>query len=181
MKTSAHPLCDTLRNVKGSLKMKSISVLMVGNNPMELGQYCRSLVNFRAAKFTIETAFNSEECFKNIVKFKPAIVVLDDSVGFMSMMEITEKMHSDMRFAHIPVIVVKNASYHHATLKKGVDEFIMLDRVLGGELPYLILETIKVRKEKMKNEREANDAASFDKRISKLLMSFFSPNKVSTH
>ncbi len=180
MKTSVHPLCDPLKNVKSSFKTKSISVLMVGNNPLELGQYCRSLVNFRDAKFTIETAFNSEECFKSIVKFKPAIVVLDDSVGFMSMMEITEKMHSDVRFAHIPVIVIKNSSYHHATLKKAVDAFMMLDRVLEGELPYLILDTVQYRKEKRKKESEARVAVGFDKKFSKLLMSFFSSNKAST-
>ena len=174
MKTSSHPLCDTLKNVKSSYKTPSIGVLMVGNNPLELGQYCRSLFNFREAKFTIETAFNSEECFKNIVKFKPSIVVVDDSVGFMSMIEITDKMYSDMRFAHIPVIVIKNSSYHHATLKKGVDAFVMMDRVLGGELPYLILDSIQNRKEKRKKESEANGAASFDKKFSRLLMSFFS-------
>lgn len=174
MKTSFYPIYDTAKDVKSSFATPSIGVLMVGNNPMELGQYCRSLINFREAKFTIETVFNIGEFFRNIAKFKPSVVVLDDSVGFMSMMEITDKMLTDVRFAHIPVIVIKNSSYHHATLKKGVDAFVMLDRVLGGELPYLILETIQRRKEKSKKSSEGRTTTGLDKRLSKLLMSLFS-------
>lgn len=174
MKTSVYPTYDTAKELKSSFSTPSIAVLMVGNNPMELGQYCRSLINFREAKFTIETVFNTGECFRNIAKFKPSILVLDDSVGFMSMMEITDKMLTDVRFAHIPVIVVKNSSYHHATLRKGVDAFVMLDSVLGGELPYLILDTIQRRKEKNKKSSEVGQSAGFDKKLSKLLMSLFS-------
>lgn len=181
MKPSVHSFYDSIKNVKGSFEALTIGVLMVGNNPMELGQCCRSLTNFRKAKFTIETAFDSGECFKCLVKFKPSIVVLDDSIGFMSMMEIAETMRSDARFAHIPLIIIKSSNYHHAALKKGVDAFVMLDRVLSGELPYTILHSIKHRKEKSNKAMEfQGTTATFDKRLSKMWMSFFSPNKAST-
>lgn len=179
MKTTTHPLQDTLKNVKSSAKIKSIKVLLVGNNPLELGQCCRSLINYRTKKFNIETAFSAEECFRKVLKFKPAIIILDDSVGFMNMIEITEKLNKDTRFTTIPVIVIKNSNYHHATLNEGVDEFIMLDRVLGGELPHLVLETIFNKRIKVRDSKALGAASSFEKKLSKLLWSFFSSNKIS--
>lgn len=180
MKASVHPVYDTSKNAKYSVGTQSIGVLIVGNNPMELGQYCRSLINFREANFTIETAFNVVECFRHIVKFKPSIVVVDDSIGFMNMIAIADKMRSDASNAHVPLIIIKNSSYHHATLKKTVDAFLMLDRMLDGELPYLILDTIQLRKEKSNGTSEVGNEGGLDKKLSKLLMSLFSSHKAST-
>lgn len=179
MKTIASLPRDTQRNVKESIKVKSINVLLVGNNPLELGQCYRSLTNFRSKKFNMDTAFSSEECFKKALKFKPAIIILADSIGFMDIMEITEKLHKDSHFSHTPVIVIKSSNYHHATLNEGVAEFIMLDRVLRGELPDLILKTIFNCRTKIANSNRLASDATFEKKISKLLTSFFSFNKVS--
>lgn len=175
MKATTHYHQNTFSNTKEPLRITSIKVLLVGNNPMELGQCCRSLINFRAKKFNIETAFSNEECFKKAGKFKPGVIILDDSIGFMNMMEIIEKLNKDPHYAQTPVIVIKNSNYHHATLKEGVAEFIMLDRVLSGELPEIIINTLLNAKAKKANQ-ENTVPRSFEKRISKLLFSLFTPS-----
>lgn len=157
-------------------QFSTANVLLVGNNPLELAHCSQLLSDFKRRKFKIETAFNSEECFKNCAKLKPAAIILDDSVGFMNLMEITEKLHKDSRFHDIPVIVLKNSNYYHAGMSENAVEFLLKDSLETEGLAEKVWAAIKNQKVKENiNAREH----SLEKKMSKLFLSLFGSKKAS--
>lgn len=170
---------DIVQNYIGSttkLDFTAVNLLLVGNNPLELAHCSQLLSAFKMRKFKIETAFNNEECFKKVAKHKPSAIILDDSVGFMNLMEITEKLYKDSRFHNIPVIVLKNSNYYHAGMSDNAVEFLLKDNLEAERLPEKVLTAINNQKLKENNNGEV---LSLEKKMSKLFLSLFGTKKAS--
>ena len=169
---------DVTQASVGSAKLKfsTVNLLLVGNNPLELAHCSQLLAGFKKRKFRIETAFNTEECFKMSAKLKPDAIILDDSVGFMNLMEITEKLYKDSRYHHIPVIILKNDNYYHAGISDNAVEFLLKENLEAEGLPEKVLAAINNQKVK---ENIATAEHSLEKRMSKLFLSLFGSKKAS--
>ena len=172
-------ITDITQNTVGDnteLKFSSVKVLLVGNNPLELAHCSQLLVNFKKRKFKIDTAFSPEECFKKTAKIKPSAIILDDSVGFMNLMEITEKLYKDSRYHHIPVIVLKNSNYYHAGISNNAVEFLLKENLESEGLPEKVLTAINTQMLQRSLDAEEN---TLEKRMSKLFLSLFGSKKAS--
>lgn len=176
MKSISSTLDNGLHSSTNALKLKPVRVLLVGNNPLELAQCSEQLVNFKKRKFDIDIAFSNDECYKETAKHYPSAIIIDDSVGFMNLMEITSKLHKDSRFHKIPLIVIKNSNYYHAGISGNVIEFILKDNLPQLSLPELILITLQTQSLKEK-ESSNNLPPSLDQKMSRLFMSLFSSKR----
>lgn len=169
-------LQNSIYSPNNNIKVNTVKVLLVGNNPLELAMCSEQLVHFKKRKFNIDIAFNNEECYRSASKYHPSAIILDDSIGFMNLMEITDKFHKDSRFHNIPIVVIKNSNYYHAGITGNVIEFILKDSLDQVSLPEIILTAVINQKVKEKDSEE-NLPASLDKKMSKLFLSLFSLKK----
>lgn len=176
MKSISSTLDNSMYSSVNTLKLKPVRVLLVGNNPLELAQCSEQLVNFKKRKFDIDIAFSNEECYKETARNFPSAIIIDDSVGFMNLMEITNKLHKESRFHNIPLIVIKNSNYYHAGIMGNVIEFILKDNLPQLSLPELILNILQTQSLKEKDSGK-NLTPSLDQKMSRLFMSLFSSKR----
>lgn len=161
---------------RSELNFSTANVLLVGNNPLELAHCSQLLSTFKKRRFKIDTAFNSEECFKKAAKSKPSVIILDDSVGFMNLIEITEKLYKDSRFQNIPVVILKSSNYYHAGMTANAVDFVLKENLESAGLPEKVLTAINTQ-QRNKLFNSAED--TLEKKMSKLFMSLFGSKKAS--
>ena len=176
MKSTINTFQNSTYTTTNNIKISTVNVLLVGNNPLELAMCSEQLVNFKKRKFNIDIAFNNEECYRKSSKYYPSAIILDDSIGFMNLMEITDKFSKDSRFHNIPIIVIKNSNYYHAGISGNVAEFILKEDLERVSLPEIILSAILNQRTKEKDLKDKLPA-SLDKKMSKLFLSLFSIRK----
>lgn len=161
---------------RSELSLSTANVLLVGNNPLELAHCSQLLSTFKKRRFKVDTAFNSEECFKKAIKSKPSAIILDDSVGFMNLIEITEKLYKDSRFQNIPVVILKSSNYYHAGMTPNAVDFVLKEDLESAALPEKVLTAINTQQQ---NERFDTVEDTLEKKMSKLFMSLFGSKKAS--
>ena len=66
----------------------SLNVLLIGNNPMEMGTVLDKLKQVRAQKIITEIAFDLRSILERLMRFNPNFIFIDDNIfvndGLMS-------------------------------------------------------------------------------------------------
>ena len=81
----------------------SLNVLLIGNNPMELGTVLDKLKEVRAQKIITEIAFDLRSILERLMRFNPNFIFIDDNIGRLELagnaqttfQQSKDKRHSD--------------------------------------------------------------------------------------
>jgi hypothetical protein len=112
------------------------NVLVVGNNPIELGHVFERLHAIRGHKILTEMAFDLQTILQRLTLFRPQHIIIDDNVGQTALQNIVDKLHRG-KSSRVPITVLKNSNYREA-IGNGVMNFV-LKQGLTSELLYLEL------------------------------------------
>jgi CheY-like chemotaxis protein len=135
MKTTADPIIET----------EQMNVLVVGNNPTELGHVFESLSSIPGKLVTTEIAFDLRSIFERLSKFKPAFILIDDNIGSSELKTSVGALLNRRKTKSIPIIILKNSNYHEA-INTGVLNYVLkkgltaesLYRALKNSLKFMI-------------------------------------------
>jgi signal transduction histidine kinase/ligand-binding sensor domain-containing protein/AraC-like DNA-binding protein len=111
------------RKIKSLFKKNALLVMVVDDN-LDVRLFVRSLLD---QEYTIVDAENGEEAFAMAVKLLPDLVISDVMMPGMNGLELCEKLKTDIRTDHIPVIlttVLSAQSDRIQGLEKGADSYI---------------------------------------------------------
>jgi len=108
-------------------------VLVVGNNPIELGLVFDRLQGIARKRVITEMAFDLQSALKRLVTFRPQHILIDDNVG-TTMMKAMVKELLKMSAREVPITVLKNSNYHES-IAAGVMNYV-LKQNLNSELLY---------------------------------------------
>src|SRR4051812_18775568 len=86
-------------------------VLVVGNNPIELGHVFDRLQGITDRVIQTETAFDLKTILERLVFFRPQHIIIDDNVGRTELQIMVSKLH-DRKTRHVPITILKNSNYH---------------------------------------------------------------------
>src|SRR5688500_7788808 len=88
-----------------------LNVLLIGNNPMEMGTVLDKLNQVRSQKITTEIAFDLRSILQRLVRFNPNFIFIDDNIGRAEMQQAVKELESNGKTKDIPITVLKSSNY----------------------------------------------------------------------
>lgn len=124
-----NPKASTAKNdLLHTSNLRTIKVLLIGNNPIDISHCSKTLSAYHKKKFFIDFTFDVNEVQKKAHGFKPDVIAIDDNIGFADTESIIKELKSEARTAHIPIIVIKNSNYHPVS-NFGIAAYILRDNI----------------------------------------------------
>ena len=107
-------------------------VLVVGNNPIELGFVFERLQGIREKMIITEMAFDLQTIFQRLLSFQPQHILIDDNIDKRELHLMVEKLHG-RKTRSVPITILKNSNYHE-TIGAGVMNFILKQNLTSDTL-----------------------------------------------
>ncbi len=114
-----------------------MTILVLGNNPIELSRIFQSLKQVPGRRMVAEFAFDLTSAFERLAHFQPQYIVLDDNLGREELKTSIRALSRRRQTKGIPITVMKSSNYHEAATV-GVLNFI-LKKDLNAESLYRVL------------------------------------------
>lgn len=130
-------------SVNNKVGPKSLNVLLIGNNPINLSQVYDRLKEYRLIKYEAETAFDPKDVFRKIKKFKPDSILIDDNMEKEELSEILSRLRSNISSKHIPITIIQHTNKDDHP-RDGADEFILREEISSESLHKTILSSLKI-------------------------------------
>lgn len=124
---------------------KSMNVLLVGNNPTEIGVLYASLKSFENPRFNTDTAFHFNNIFRRIIKFRPASILIDDRFNRTKLNRLIKRIHRNPRTRDIPVTLLKSNN-RDLGLTADIDNYVLKENLSAENLYNTILNSRQLRR-----------------------------------
>lgn len=128
---------------KKAIANNEISVLLVGNNPIEMSLIYEKLFALKDKIKNIETAFSHEDMLKKINLVHPNCLLLDDNIGINPLKAIINNVNELSKEA-ISITLLKSSNKQEVTF--GVQEYLMKDGVDGTRIYNALINALKFKK-----------------------------------
>ena len=122
---------------------KSMNILLVGNNPIDLSDVHDHLKGSRTVQYELEFAFGITDIQKKIRKFKPDCILIDDNIDKIDMSYLLKKLATNAVTAKIPITIIQNSNKDDAP-REGADEFILKNTITSDSIARTLLNSLKV-------------------------------------
>ncbi len=136
---------DCQMELKSTTYNEKLNILLVGNNPTEVGDIYDRLKGFTNPYFVTDVAFDFQNIFKRILKFKPYSILIDDRFNKTQLNRLIKRIHRNPKTMNIPVTVIKSLN-RDLGIVADVDNYIMKANLTADNLRSTILASQKLRK-----------------------------------
>jgi len=143
---NSYLLNDNLPPVKSEIlnTHKAINILLIGNNPGDLG-YLSQYLKASRRKFHTDAVFCIKNCLKFVVANQPDCIMIDENLGQENVEEILDDLNSDYRTNSIPITILRQENspkiYYSA-----VQTYIIKEKMSKEGITDAILNAIKSKK-----------------------------------
>jgi DNA-binding response OmpR family regulator len=146
----------------------SLNVLLIGNNPMEMGTVLDKLKQVRAQKIITEIAFDLRSIVERLMRFNPNFIFIDDNIGRSELQETLKQLSSNRKTKDVPITVLKSSNYHEALGASSVLDYLLKQNLSAEALYNTVKNSFRFRKtqlylyktyQKRKRESSKNDVA----------------------
>jgi hypothetical protein len=124
---------------------ESLQVLMVGNNPIELGRVLERLQEVKSKKITTQFAFDLKSSLQCLGNFRPSFILIDDNIGKTELNLSVRTFSNQRKTKHIPITVIKNSNYEE-TVNYGPLNYVLKSNLTGELLYKELTNSLKYRK-----------------------------------
>ena len=107
---------------------KPLSVMLVGNNPIDLNNVYDSLKNARGINYLAEVIFDTKQAFKKALKTRPNFILIDDNLGRKELKKLLSTLKDNSRTREIPITIIQNSNRDDIS-REGAEEFILKHQV----------------------------------------------------
>ncbi|CAN5473330.1 hypothetical protein BH10BAC4_BH10BAC4_16970 [soil metagenome] len=116
-------------------------VLVVGNNPIELGYVFERLNGIQHKIISTEMAFDLKTIFQRLLQFHPQHILIDDNIGRAELHRMVDKLHG-RKTRNVPITILKNSNYHE-TIAAGVMNYVLKQNLTSDLLYRELLNSIR--------------------------------------
>jgi len=124
-------------------KTDSLNILLVGNNPIEMGKVLENFQRVRGQRIITEIAFDLKSILERLVRFNPNYIFIDDNIGRSELLETIKKLSADKKTQEIPITVLKNSNYHEALGSSSILDYLLKQNLTPEMLYNTIRNSIK--------------------------------------
>jgi CheY-like chemotaxis protein len=123
-----------------------VNILLVGNNPIEMGPVLEKLRQVRSRKIIIEIAFDIQSIVERLVSFRPNFILIDDNIGKAELQETVNKLSSNKRTKNVPITVLKNSNYRESLASTSIQDYLLKQNLSADALYNTIRHTLRFRR-----------------------------------
>jgi CheY-like chemotaxis protein len=124
---------------------RTIRVMVVGNNPLELSKLLTVLQKTNDRHVEIEIAFDMPSIIARLGKFHPDFILLDDNIGRLELRQIVRSLCREKETRDIPITVLKNSNYTEA-IGGGVIDYLLKETLTPESLYKALVNSMKFRR-----------------------------------
>lgn len=124
----------------------SLNVLLIGNNPMELGTVLEQLKQVRAQKIITEIAFDLKGIVDRLIMFNPNFIFIDDNIGRTELRETVKQLSANRKTKDIPITVLKSSNYHEALGSGSILDYLLKQNLSTDALYNTVKNSLRFRK-----------------------------------
>ena len=123
-----------------------LNVLLIGNNPMELGTVLDKLKEVRAQKIITEIAFDLRSILERLIRFNPNFIFIDDNIGRLELAETLKQLSSNRKTKDVPITVLKSSNYHEAFGASSVLDYLLKQNLSADALYNTVKNSLRFRR-----------------------------------
>jgi hypothetical protein len=127
-----------------NIVIEELSVLVVGNNPTELGRVFDCLEKIPGKRILTVIAFDFKSISERLANFKPAFILIDDNIGNHELKKAVQALLKSRKTKEIPITILKNSNYHEA-INVGVTNYVLKKDLTGESLYNALKNSIKFK------------------------------------
>jgi CheY-like chemotaxis protein len=124
---------------------EKLKVLVVGNNPIELGRVFDTLHKIRDRKIIAVIAFDLTSLLERLLRFSPHYILIDDNIGKLELKNAVEALHNERKTKDVPITILKSSNYQEA-INSGVLNYVLKESLTGESLHTALKNSLKFRK-----------------------------------
>jgi DNA-binding NarL/FixJ family response regulator len=133
-------------NLKAPKTLELLQVLVVGNNPIEMGRILDKLKRIDHRKVVTEIAFDLETIFERLTHFQPNHILIDDNIGKEELTVAVSKLNAHKKTKNVPITVLKNSNYSESAVSSQILDYILKQDISGESLINAIKNSLKFKR-----------------------------------
>lgn len=122
-----------------------VNILLIGNNPSELGGIYNLLKSIKNRTFRTEIQFDLSNIFRRISRFNPACILIDDNLERLKLIKLVRSLNRHVRTRDIPITVIKNSNYSEPPIQEAQD-FLLKESLTSEALDKSIFNSIRFKR-----------------------------------
>ena len=126
--------------------IEPLQVLLIGNNPIELGAVLDKFKQIRSQRIVTEIAFDLKSIVERLMRFKPNFIFIDDNLGRTALLETVKALSVNRRTKDTPIAVLKNSNYHEALGASSIFDYLLKQNLSPDELYKTLTSSIRLRR-----------------------------------
>ncbi|HAA15651.1 MAG TPA: hypothetical protein DCE41_29645 [Cytophagales bacterium] len=114
-----------------------VRVLVVGNNPIELGHVHDLFERMRDASYQVEFAFDLRDGFRRAIRQKPHAIVIDNNLSSNTIGDLVAKFSSEKRTSHLSLFLLaheEEGAYQGAGITKMLPKDGLTPEILSDNM-----------------------------------------------
>ena len=124
----------------------SLNVLLIGNNPMEMGTVLDKLKQVRTQKIITEIAFDLRSILERLMRFNPNFIFIDDNIGRSELQETLKQLSSNRKTKDVPITVLKSSNYQEALGASSVLDYLLKQNLSADSLYNAVKNSFRLRR-----------------------------------
>jgi CheY-like chemotaxis protein len=125
---------------------ETLNVLLVGNNPMEMGGVLEKLQQVRGQRITTEIAFDLKSILERLLRFRPNFIFIDDNIGRNELMQTVNTLSANRATKDVPITVLKNSNYSEALGSSSILDYLLKQNLSPEDLYNTLKNSLKLRR-----------------------------------
>ena len=126
--------------------LEPLHVLLIGNNPMEMGGVLEKLKQVRGQKIITEIAFDIRSILERLIRFRPNFIFIDDNIGRTELLETINTLSNNRKTRDIPITVLKNSNYHESLGSASILDYLLKQNLSPEDLCNTVKNSLKFRR-----------------------------------
>jgi CheY-like chemotaxis protein len=134
---------------KTQLSKSALHVLLVGNNPIDMGAILDKLNQIRGTKIITEIAFDVQSLLERLIRFKPNYILIDDNIGKVELAQTVSALAQRHRTRNVPITVLKNSNYQEAIECKTIIDYLLKNNLSSERLYNALRNSLRFKRTQM--------------------------------
>lgn len=123
----------------------TLNVLLVGNNPIEMGGVLEKLRQVRGQRIATEIAFDVKSILQRLLRFRPNFILIDDNIGRQELLETVNALSANKTTKDIPITVLKNSNYTESLGSASILDYLLKQNLSPEDLYKTLKNTLRFR------------------------------------
>ena len=133
-------------NLQNSKALDPINILLIGNNPIEMGSVLDKLKQVRGQRIITEIAFDLRSILERLMRFNPNFIFIDDNIGRSELSETVKSLASNKKTKDIPITVLKNSNYQESLASSTILDYLLKQNLSPENLYKTVKNSLRLRR-----------------------------------